>query len=88
MVDQPDRRFLNFLLNGFSSGFRIAFEGLFSLSLSNNLLSAREHPTEISGAISKEERGKSHTPGPFVTPPLELHCSPLGAVTKKDRYPA
>ena len=54
LVDHPDRRFVNFLLNGFSSGFRIGFEGLFSLGLSNNLLSAREHPTEVSAAISKE----------------------------------
>ena len=82
MVDHPDRRFINFLLNGFSSGFRIGFEGLFSLGLSNNLLSAREQD-EVSAAILKElEIG--HTSGPFVTPPFELHCLPLGAVHKKD----
>ena len=74
-----------FLFNGFSHGFRIGFSSLSSPSGSiRNNLSATLNKDSVSAAILKEiQRG--HTAGPFEYPPLSnLHCSPLGAVPKKD----
>ena len=82
--DHPDYNFVNFLLNGFSFGFDIGFRGSLAGSISPNLRSALAHPTEVSTAINKE-LARGHTAGSFVTPPFQgLHCSPLGAVQKKD----
>ena len=82
--DHPDYNFVNFLLNGFSFGFNIGFRGSLAGSISPNLRSALAHPTKVSTAINKELAHR-HTVGPFVTHPFHgLHCSPLGAVQKKD----
>ena len=65
-------------------GFDIGYDGPFCVTRPTNLLSARSNPAPVTAAIVKElQRG--HTSGPFVSPPLDaLHCSPLGAVPKKD----
>ena len=82
--DHPDHNFVNYLLHGFSFGFDMGFRGSLGSSISPNLRSASAHPTEVSTAINKE-LARGHTSGPFVTPPIQgLHCSPLGAVQKKD----
>ena len=46
-------------------------------------LSASANPEHITEGIKKLLRG--HTAGLFLTPPFrDLHCSPLGAVSKKE----
>ena len=47
-------------------------------------MSARTNPQPVTAAISKELK-HGHTAGPFIRPPFDtLHCSPLGAIPKKD----
>ena len=49
-----------------------------------NLLTARSNPSPVTEAIRKE-LSRGHTAGPFSQPPMSpFHCSPLGAVPKKD----
>ena len=68
----------------FSSGFDIWFRGSVGHNVVRNLQSATSHPCEVSTAIRKELL-RGHTSGPFTTPPIQdLHCSPLGAVPKKN----
>ena len=79
-----DRNLVNYLLQGFSSGFDIGFRGTVGHDFVRNLQSATSHSCEVSTAIRKE-LSRGHTSGPFATPPIpDLHCSPLGAVPKKD----
>ena len=84
LVSHPHRDFVNFLIQGFRHGFRIGYEGPITFGQCHNLLSARSQPVPVTKAILKElERG--HTSGPFLSPPFDgFHCSPLGAVAKKD----
>ena len=84
LVSHPHRDFVNFLIQGFRHGFRIGYEGPITFGQCRNLLSARSQPVPVTKAILKElERG--HTSGPFLSPPFDgFHCSPLGAVAKKD----
>ena len=61
---------------------------LLVLAISNtrprNLLSARSNSLPVIEAIRKEVQC-GHISGPFLVPPFNpLHCSPLGAVPKKD----
>ena len=66
-------------------GFDIGFRGTCLGTKPKNLLSAVKNKIQLSEAIDKELM-QGHTSGPFVTPPFNpLHCSPIGAVTKKDR---
>ena len=74
----------SFLVNGFSFGFRVGFHGSLSSVRKPNNLSASKHVKDVSSAILKELI-RGHSVGPFSTPPLpSFHCSPLGAVPKKD----
>ena len=84
LQDHPDRQLIQFLSNGFRDGFHIGYQGNITAGQSRNLLSARSNYLSVTAAINKElERG--HTSGPFYSPPFDtLHCSPLGAVPKKD----
>ena len=84
LTSHPDRNFVNFLLDGFTNGFSVGYQGPLTAGQCRNLLSARSNPAAVTRAISKEvERG--HTAGPFDIMPFPLlHCSPLGAVPKKD----
>ena len=80
----PDRAFVNFLIHGFSQGFSIGYVGPDTPGQQRNLLSARQNFQPVNEAICKE-LVRGHTSGPFDKPPLvHLHCSPLGAVLKKD----
>ena len=82
--NHPRPDIVSYVVSGFSFGFDIGFCGEVSLTRPRNLLSARRHPEPVSVAIAKEVT-RGHTSGPFVLPPLEpFHCSPLGAVPKKD----
>ena len=80
----PDRNLVAYIINGFHFGFDIGFRGNISTTRPRNLLSARTNPDPVSQAIAKE-LVRGHTSGPFIVPPIQpFHCSPLGAVPKKD----
>ena len=84
LTNHPDRHLVNFLLDGFTNGFSIGYHGSITPEQCRNLLSARHSPDAVSAAILKEVR-HGHTAGPFQFMPFEFfHCSPLGAVPKKD----
>ena len=83
-VGYPKKDLCKYILDGLEHGFQIGYSGRVTETRPRNLLSARVNRAEVSEAINKElERG--HTSGPFIQPPFEkLHCSPIGAVVKKD----
>ena len=83
-VGHPNKNICKYIFEGLENGFRIGYSGTVSNTRPENLLSARKNSIQVSEAIHKElERG--HTSGPFEQPPFEpLHCSPIGAVMKKD----
>ena len=72
-----------FLVNGFSYGFRVGFVGNRRAFQSPNLKSALEQPQAVRSKLLKElEAGRIR--GPFSHPPFpEFICSPLGIVPKK-----
>ena len=73
-----------YLIDGFSFGFRIKFMGERRPFESPNLKSAQEQPHVVTAKLEKElEAGR--IAGPFSSPPFpNLRCSPLGIVPKKD----
>ena len=80
----PDRDLVSYIITGFRFGFDIGFQGSVTDTRPRNLLTARSNPEPVSEAIRKE-LSRSHTAGPFSSPPMfPFHCSPLGAVPKKD----
>ena len=80
----PDQSLVSFLIHGFSYGFSIGYNGPLTEGQERNLLSARNNPLAVGEAIRKE-LSRGHTSGPFDSHPLaHFHCSPLGAVPKKD----
>ena len=82
--DHPDPDIVSYVISGFSEGFDIGFTGAISDSRPRNLFSALRNAPAVSAAIAKE-LSRGHTSGPFCFPPLApFHCSPLGAVPKKD----
>ena len=84
LTNYPNRNLANYLINGFTHGFDIGYSGKIVSAVPNNLLSARTNPAPVTLAINKEISRK-HTSGPFLLPPFSpLHCSPLGAVPKKN----
>ena len=84
LTNHPDTNLANFLIDGFCNGFSIGYNGPFTPGQCRNLLSARSQPAAVSSAIAKEVN-RGHTAGPFESSPFaSLHCSPLGAVPKKD----
>ena len=79
----PNCTFVKFLLDSFTFGFQIGYTGPMTPGQRNNLLSARTHPPVTAALIKELNRG--HTSGPFLQSSFaQLHCSPLGAVPKKD----
>ena len=73
-----------FLLDGFSEGFHVGFDGKTNNSIPENLSSAKDRPEFVSQHIQKElEAGR--LAGPFKSPPFEeFQCSPIGLVEKKE----
>ena len=78
---QEDKK--DFLIEGFTYGFHLQYEGERGFQFSNNLTSALEQPDLVSTKLCKEvEAGRMA--GPFQDPPLsDLKVSPLGIVPKK-----
>ena len=69
----------NYLLRGFSHGFRLHYYGPLESSFFNNLVSASEHPDRVAQKLTKEIQH-----GPFSEPPLpNLRISPLMVIPKK-----
>ncbi len=59
LVDHPDRRFQEYLLQGIAGGFRIGYSRSVPLSSARaNMVSATEHPEVVSVYLQKEvDRG-------------------------------
>ena len=75
---------VNFVVQGLKYGFDIGFRGQTVPTQPKNLRSAMDNEELVTQAILKEIR-RGHTAGPFSDPPFTVvHCSPLGAVVKKD----
>ncbi|XP_069109002.1 uncharacterized protein, partial [Argopecten irradians] len=74
---------LSYLIQGFTNGFHLHFQGERRPQTSPNLQSALTNPTIVQNRIDKEvELGR--VKGPFPTIPLKnLKLSPLGLVPKK-----
>lgn len=83
VLEEYDKDKAMFLINGFSKGFEIHFEGSPMGHTCNNLKSAIEMPEVVDKKLKKElEAGR--IAGPFVEPPFpNMHISPLGVVPKK-----
>ena len=79
-----DRQEVQFLINGFKSGFPIHFEGNINPLVCDNLKSAKDNPSVLKAKIL-EEVAKGRIAGPFATPPIpNLHFSSVGLVPKRD----
>jgi len=73
-----------FLIEGFTCGFHIGYQGERQAIECHNLKSALEKPDILLSKLNKE-REAGRIAGPFHTPPFpDFHCSPLGLVPKKD----
>ena len=83
LLQQYDPRLAQFLIDGFSFGFRIVFVGKSRLRLASNLRSAKEHPNILAAKLEKELCA-GRIVGPFSRPPFDnFISSPLGVVPKK-----
>ena len=79
----PGRQDANFLVNGFSFGFRLWHEGPRVSSTARNLVSAGKHPIVLQQNIDKELH-LGRIAGPFSSPPFRhFRCSPIGLVPKQ-----
>ena len=84
LAEHSDRDLVNFLVDGFSHGFDLMYEGPITTSNPKNLKSARDAPNAVQASIDRE-LARGHTAGPFLEPPFQkFHCSPIGAVPKTD----
>ena len=80
----PDRPMADYVLDGFSQGFRLGFVGSVTRGRKKPLRSSTDIGPQISTSILKE-LNRGHTAGPFLSPPFKVfHLSPLGGVPKKD----
>ena len=83
LLSTYDPNLKNFLIHGFSLGFRIRFAGTGKSLLAPNLLSAEEQPEVLSSKLDKE-RSAGRIVGPFSSPPFaNFVSSSLGVVPKK-----
>ena len=75
----------NYLIEGFTHGFRIGYEGdRISPSFSNNSRSALSHPREVEGKILSEI-DNNRIAGPFSSPPLPgFKISPIAVRVKEN----
>ena len=84
LAGYPDPELADYLIERFIYGFDIGYSGKRFPLRSKNLHSAPSNASAVTEAISKE-LSRGHVAGPLTKAPFEnLHCSPLGAVPKKD----
>ena len=80
----PDQRFVQYVLQGLSEGFRIGAEGSIEFqSSARNHSSSRENPEFVSSYI-RSECSAGRLLGPLPPSPL-VHVSPIGLVPKNDQ---
>lgn len=80
----PNRKHAQILLDGFSNGFRVNYEGPRVSTECNNLISAKDHEFQLGEKIIKEVNA-GRIAGPFHRAPFaNLRLSPVGLVPKKD----
>ena len=83
LVNHPNRSFVDNLVNALRYRTRIGYLGPQKFRVSNNLISASQHPEVISANLSKE-MSLGRVAGPFLSPPLpNFQCHPIGVVPKK-----
>lgn len=76
--------FDSYLLEGFTHGFRIGYEGARYFRTSPNLPSSKEFPQVITDTLNNEVL-LNRVKGPFPSPPFpHLQVSPIGCVPKKN----
>ena len=81
--DHPNQPFVQYLLSGFSHGFKIGYSGPRAPQEFPNLPSAKENPSIIDKNMLKEV-SLGHTAGPFLSPPFpNFQVYPIGAIPKK-----
>ena len=82
----PHRQLLDYILDGFTNGFDIGFQGSFNdpNTRPRNLRSAALYEEQVDLAVHREI-SRGHTSGPFSSQPFQrTHCSPIGAAPKLD----
>ena len=82
----PDARLANYLLQGFSSGFRIGYNrsSRSSSRCRGNMLSAREHPEVILDYMQSEQQ-QGRLVGPLGPGVQHVHTSPFGVIPKHNQ---
>ena len=71
-------------MHGLYNGFDIGFTGTSHITKPKHLKSAGSNETSVDVAIDNE-LACGHTSGPFrYSPIVDLHCSPIGGIIKKD----
>lgn len=79
---EPSKK--QYLIDGFTSVFRVGFQGTTLSTVPQNLPTALAQPELIDEYIAAEIRSQ-RVRGPFAHPPFVCYqCSPLGIVPKKD----
>ena len=74
---------LQFLLDGFTYGFKIPFQGERKYRIHENLISVKQNMKTLTDKITKEVL-EGRVAGPFQSPPFtNIQISPLGLVPKK-----
>ena len=74
----------NYLIEGFTVGFKVGYLGTPTSVTYQNHSSAKTHP-QIVEKYLESERAKGRILGPFKEPPKVYQCSPIGLVPKKEK---
>lgn len=73
----------NYLIDGFTSGFKLGYLGPRVSASASNLTSCKQHPDIVRQKLN-EELQAGRVKGPFSSPPLgNFRVSPIGVVPKK-----
>ena len=84
LIDYPNKSSAKFLSEGFSSGFRLEYNGIREARDSPNLKSIKLNPSAAAAKMSKEI-SLGRIAGPFVSKPIDkLIVSPIGLVPKSE----